>query len=59
MHILATLQRNGIRLATDDHTIHLVEEGAKHRAEVEGREKAIMTIQKEIDNYIAKFGGRS
>ena len=24
-HILATLQRNGIRLATDDHTIHLVE----------------------------------
>ena len=38
VHILATLQRNGIRLATDDHTIHLVEEGAKHRAEVEGRE---------------------
>jgi small-conductance mechanosensitive channel len=28
VHILATLQRNGIRLATDDHTIHLVEEGA-------------------------------
>ena len=38
VHILATLQRNGIRLATDDHTIHLIEEGAKHRAEVEVRE---------------------
>ncbi|WP_434515504.1 cyclic nucleotide-binding domain-containing protein [Dechloromonas sp. ARDL1] len=38
VHILATLQRNGIRLATDDHTIHLVEEGAKHRKEVESRE---------------------
>jgi len=38
VHILATLQRNGIRLATDDHTIHLVKEGAAHREEVEGRE---------------------
>lgn len=38
VHILATLQRNGIRLATDDHTIHLVEEGAAHKAEVESRE---------------------
>ncbi|HLO64930.1 MAG TPA: mechanosensitive ion channel family protein [Azonexus sp.] len=38
IHILATLQRNGIRLATDDHTIHLVEEGAAHREEVESRE---------------------
>ncbi len=38
VHILATLQRNGVRLATDDHTIHLVEEGAKHRKEVESRE---------------------
>jgi small-conductance mechanosensitive channel/CRP-like cAMP-binding protein len=38
VHILATLQRNGIRLATDDHTIHLVEEGAAHREEVESRE---------------------
>lgn len=37
-HILATLQRNGIRLATDDHTIHLVEEGATHREEVQSRE---------------------
>jgi len=37
-HILATLQRNGIRLATDDHTIHLVEEGLAHREEVQGRE---------------------
>ena len=38
MHVLATLQRNGIRLATDDHTIHLVEEGAAHREEVRTRE---------------------
>ena len=38
VHILATLQRNGIRLATDDHTIHLVEEGAAHRQEVQKRE---------------------
>lgn len=38
VHILATLQRNSIRLATDDHTIHLVEEGAAHREEVESRE---------------------
>src|SRR5574343_83587 len=38
VHILATLQRNGIRLATDDHTIHLVKEGASHREEVESRE---------------------
>ena len=37
-HVLATLQRNGIRLATDDHTIHLVEEGAAHREEVQSRE---------------------
>jgi small-conductance mechanosensitive channel len=37
-HILATLQRNGIRLATDDHTIHLVEEGAAHREDVQNRE---------------------
>jgi len=37
-HILATLQRNGIRLATDDHTIHLVEEGAAHREDVQSRE---------------------
>src|SRR5574343_1431940 len=38
VHILTTLQRNGIRLATDDHTIHLVKEGATHREEVESRE---------------------
>ena len=38
VHILAALQRNGIRLATDDHTIHLVEESAAHKAEVLGRE---------------------
>lgn len=37
-HVLATLQRNGIRLATDDHIIHLVEEGAAHRKDVEHRE---------------------
>jgi CRP-like cAMP-binding protein len=37
-HILATLQRNNIRLATDDHTIHLVEEGASHREDVQSRE---------------------
>ncbi|MGE5470625.1 MAG: cyclic nucleotide-binding domain-containing protein [Bacteroidota bacterium] len=37
-HILATLQRNGIRLATDDHTIHLVEEGSAHQEVVERRE---------------------
>jgi small-conductance mechanosensitive channel len=38
VHILATLQRNGIRLATDDHIIHLVEEGAEHKQEVQDRE---------------------
>ena len=37
-HILATLQRNGIRLATDDHIIHLVEEGLAHREDVHSRE---------------------
>jgi len=37
-HILATLQRNGIRLATDDHTIHLVEEGSAHQEIVQSRE---------------------
>jgi len=37
-HVLATLQRNGIRLATDDHIIHLVEEGAAHREDVQSRE---------------------
>ncbi|MEN3374064.1 mechanosensitive ion channel family protein [Dechloromonas sp. ZS-1] len=49
-HILATLQRNGIRLATDDHTIHLVEETAAHKAEVQQREmqrrlKAIASME--------------
>ena len=37
-HILATLQRNGIRLATDDHTIHLVQEGVAHQEAVQNRE---------------------
>ncbi|MBS1158928.1 MAG: hypothetical protein H6R15_1347 [Proteobacteria bacterium] len=37
-HILATLQRNGIRLATDDHTIHLVKEGSAHQEVVQHRE---------------------
>ncbi len=39
-HILATLQRNGIRLATDDHTIHLVKDGEAHREAVQNREVA-------------------
>ncbi|MCE1183223.1 MAG: mechanosensitive ion channel family protein [Rhodocyclales bacterium] len=38
VHILATLQRNGIRLATDDHTIHLVEQDEAHAKEVQARE---------------------
>lgn len=37
-HVLATLQRNNIRLATDDHTIHLVKEGAAHQEAVQNRE---------------------
>lgn len=37
-HILAALQREGIRLAVSDHTIHLVEENKAHRAEVRARE---------------------
>lgn len=37
-HILATLQRQGIRLATDDHTIHLVKEGEAHKEAVQNRE---------------------
>lgn len=38
IHVLATLQRNGIRLATDDHTIHLVKEGAAHQETIQNRE---------------------
>lgn len=37
-HVLATLQRSGIRLATDDHIIHLVKEGTAHRETVQNRE---------------------
>ena len=37
-HVLATLQRNDIRLATDDHTIHLVKEDAAHQETVQNRE---------------------
>ena len=36
-----------------------LEESETEVAEVEGREKAIMTIQKEIDNYLEKFQNRS
>lgn len=38
IHVLATLQRNGIRLAIDEHTIHVVKEGAAHKQEVQSRE---------------------
>ena len=38
VHVLAALQRSGIRLATDDHTIHLVEEGLAHQERVRDRE---------------------
>lgn len=37
-HILAALQREGIRLAVSDQTIHLVQEGEAHREEVRARE---------------------
>lgn len=37
-HILAALQREGMRMATDDHVIHLVKEGEGHRTEVRNRE---------------------
>lgn len=37
-HILAALQREGIRLAVADQTIHLVEENKAHREEVRARE---------------------
>ena len=37
-HILAALQREGIRMATDDHVVHVVKEGEGHRAEVRSRE---------------------
>ena len=49
-HVLAVLQRNGIRLATDDHMIHLVKEGSAHQEAVRDREmkrrlKAITSIE--------------
>jgi len=49
-HILASLQRNNIRLATDDHTIHLVQEDAAHQEIVQNRElkrrlQAIQSIE--------------
>lgn len=37
-HVLAALQRKGIRLAVSDHTVHLVKEGQSHRKEVRSRE---------------------
>ncbi len=37
-HILAALQRDDIRLAVADQTVHLVQEGKAHRAEVQARE---------------------
>jgi len=37
-HVLATLQREGIRLAVSDQTIHLVQENKAHREEVRARE---------------------
>ncbi len=37
-HVLATLQREGIRLAVGDQTIHLVQENKAHREEVRARE---------------------
>ena len=37
-HVLAALQREGIRLAVSDQTIHLVQEGEAHREEVRARE---------------------
>ena len=48
IHILAALQRSGIRLAVSDQTIHLVNEGSRHREEVRQRElkKRLEAIQK-------------
>ncbi|MCK6388544.1 MAG: cyclic nucleotide-binding domain-containing protein, partial [Zoogloea sp.] len=37
-HVLASLQREGIRLAVGDQTIHLVQENKAHREEVRSRE---------------------
>ena len=37
-HVLASLQREGIRLAVGDQTIHLVQENKAHREEVRNRE---------------------
>ena len=37
-HVLAALQREGIRLAVGDQTIHLVQENKAHREEVRTRE---------------------
>lgn len=37
-HVLAALQRQGIRLAVPDHTVHLVKEGQGHRKAVKSRE---------------------
>ncbi|MEY4593251.1 MAG: hypothetical protein RIR18_2146 [Pseudomonadota bacterium] len=38
IHILAALQRAGMRLAVGDQTVHLVTEGSRHRQEVHQRE---------------------
>lgn len=37
-HILAALQRENVRLAVSDQTIHVVQEGEAHRGEVRARE---------------------
>ncbi len=39
-HVLAALQRRGIRLAVADQTVHLVKEGQGHRRAVHSREMA-------------------
>ncbi len=53
-HVLATLQRHHIRLATDDHIIHLVKEGAAHQSEVHSRE---MKHRIEVIKQIELFAG--
>ena len=51
-HVLASLQREGIRLAVGDQTIHLVQENKAHREEVRSRElKRRLTAIQRIDLF--------
>jgi CRP-like cAMP-binding protein len=41
MHVLAALQRDGIRVAEPEYSVHMIKENVEHRAEVHARELAL------------------